>query len=214
MKKRYLSTARKNQLRPHLLTKQKNTCLFCNKEFETLPANDNYSITFEHLNKDVFENNIWNLALVHKDCNNAKKWNIDYQIIAKEQLDLNLKSVDSMSVSTTPTREPKPTSKEIDINVATFNLTEEYLRERLDVKGMDALDLNDTIYSIFYLLKQTSGHGSSETVKRTIFGFTSTAGPYDKQEDQNGNWIITKKVKKEKINSESWVKEEKQRKMI
>lgn len=197
MKRRYLSTAEKRRWLQHYLDKQENLCLFCKEQFVPNPANDLMSITYEHLDKDVFNNEEWNLALAHKRCNNEKKWNSDYQIIAKDQLELNRKSLDSLSVSKQRPDEPKPTSKEIDINIATFNLAEAYLRERLKVKAMPALDFNDTMYSIFYLLKETTGHGSSETVKRTLLGFTSTAGPYDRIKDHNGNWVIAMKTKKE-----------------
>lgn len=205
---RYLTTAEKNRYRPILLKKQENKCLFCKIEFTNVPANRNMSITAEHLDSNVFNNKFENLALAHKKCNNDKKWNIDYQLIAKAQLEENLNSFEPLSVSKQTTHEPKPTSKEIDINVATFNLAEAYLIERLKVQDKPALDFNDTMYSIFYLLKETTGHGSSETVKRTLLGFTSSAGPYDKVEDANGNWIIIKKVKKQETNPEAWVKEE------
>lgn len=210
MKRRYLSTAEKRRWLQHYLDKQESQCLFCKLDFVPNPANDLMSITYEHLDKDVFNNEEWNLALAHKKCNNEKKWNSDYQIIAKDQLELNRKTLDSLSVCKQRPDEPKPTSKEIDINVATFNLAEEYLRERLKIQNKPALDFNDTMYSIFYLLKETTGHGSSETVKRTLLGFTSTAGPYDKIQDQNGNWVIIKKVKKSEAKTESWAKNENQ----
>lgn len=207
MKRRYLSTAEKIRWKPHYLEKQDNDCIFCKEEFTNIPANKEMSITYEHLDKDVFNNEEWNLALAHKKCNDDKKWNPDYQIIAKELLEQNKRTLDSLSVCKQRPDEPKPTSKEIDINVATFNLADAYLIERLKVQNKPALDFNDTMYSIFYLLKETTGHGSSETVKRTLLGFTSTAGPYDKVKDQNGNWVIIKKVKKSDMEQQTWQKE-------
>ena len=192
---RYLTTSQKDKFKSYLLRKQNNKCLFCFDPLTPTPANNDMATTYEHLDNNVFHNDLENLALAHKRCNNDKKHNSDYQIIARDQMKSNSLAVDSLSVSDQARHEPKHTPKVVDINVAMYNITKEYLHERLVVQGKPALDFNDAAYSIFYIMKEATGHGSSETSKRHILGLCSTAAPYDKQEDQNGRWIIIKRTK-------------------
>src|SRR3990167_2247709 len=82
-------------LKPELnyLTKQNlskdGKCLFCKDPFVSTPANNSMHTTYEHLDGNTFNNDPTNLALAHKHCNNEKKHNSDYQIIARQQLQEN-----------------------------------------------------------------------------------------------------------------------------
>jgi len=189
---RYLTTSQKNRERPRLLTKQDGRCLFCKDQFVTTPANDSMQINVEHLDGNVFNNDSMNLALAHKKCNNEKKYNSDYQIIARAQLKENHNSFESLGEGETKPRLNKESSLEVDLNRAYAKLTGEYLRDRLTVQKLPAVNKKDAARSIAYIMYERVGQGSPSSAQRHIEMFTSTAGPYT-EADENGETVILKR---------------------
>ena len=190
---KYLTTCQKDNYKPALLKKQDNKCLFCRDPFVSVPANDSMKTTFEHLDNNVFNNRLENLALAHKRCNNEKRFNPDYQIIAKAQLQENHNSAESVDMCIKQSHEPKATSTEIDINVAFYKITKDFISERLLRQGKPSIEFNDTAYSVAYLMKEQTNHGSSATAKRYIMELCSTAAPFNKIEE-GGIWCIIKRT--------------------
>lgn len=188
----YLTTSQKDRLKPYLMKKQNNRCLFCKDLFVSTPANDSMKTTFEHLDNNTTHNENWNLALAHKHCNNEKKFNTDYQIIAQMQLKENHQSADSTDMCVNPSPEPKQTTKEIDINVAFYKITKEFISDRLLRQGVPELLWNDTKHSVAYLMKEQTGHGSSSTAERYLLDLTSSVAPFNKIE-HGGIWVIVKR---------------------
>jgi hypothetical protein len=124
-----------------------------------------------------------------------KKTYFEYQVKAKEKINENS---DSLYECVKITATPKEASKEIDINVAQKKLTWEYLNERLVGDKVHqapekALELNDTANSISFIFWERTGHGSSETVKRYIKDFCSSAAPF-KLVEIDGNWLIQRRT--------------------
>jgi len=64
-------------------------CLFCLLPF--VFGHKHYKVEWEHLNNDDGDHRIENLAWSHAMCNEEKKTNTDYQIIAYEKLKSNVK---------------------------------------------------------------------------------------------------------------------------
>jgi len=187
---KYLTTSQKSNLRPILLLRDKAVCIYCNDPLSSTPDSKELQITFDHLDNNPKNNERENLVLCHWKCNQLKKHYPEYQLIAQAKIDELRASVDSLGVcEATP---PKPASKEIDLNVALKKLTLQYLNDRLINQGKPALSYNDTAHSISYIMFTRTGHGSSETVKRHLNDFCSSAGPF-KAVEQDGETIILKR---------------------
>lgn len=192
-KQGYLTTSQKDQIAPYLLTRDGPNCFYCLKPFD-----DSIKIfrrTFDHLDNNAHNNEKQNLVLAHFKCNQDKKWNIDYQLMAQEKIKQNSVSFDSMRARGITTHEPKQTSKEIDINVAFYKITKDYISDRLINQGLPAILYKDTAYSVCYIMKEQTGHGSSTTAERYINALCSSAGPFF-LEEEGGLWNIKKKLVK------------------
>lgn len=189
---RYLTTVEKDRYKPGLLKKQEGKCLYCKDPFVSVPANNSMHTTVEHLDGNVFNNDPANLALAHKRCNNDKKHNSDYQIIARQQLQENHNSLDSLDARVSQTHEPKETSQQIDINVAFYHITKQFVNDRLLRQLMPEIPFNDTAESVAYLMKEQTNHGSSATAKRYLNELTSSVAPFDRIE-RGGVWYIVKR---------------------
>lgn len=185
---RYLTTSQKDRLTPYLLKRDGSNCFYCKNAFDGLSKE--LKRTFDHLDNKPMNNERENLVLCHWKCNQLKKSYPEYQILAQNKINENLVSFDSLNESEANT--PKPASKEIDLNVAMKKLTYEYLQERLIVQAKPALNFNDTAHSISYIFWNRTGHGSSETVKRHLNDFCSSAAPF-KAVEENGETVIIKR---------------------
>ena len=193
---KYLTTSKKDALRPIILRRDGSACIYCKNALISNPATKDQRTTFDHLDNNPQNNEIDNLCLVHWKCNQEKKHNAEYQVIAKQKLEENRAfdgTFDYLGVCVSQHPEPKQTSKELDINVAFFKITSDYIKEYLLNKGKPALEFNDTAYSVAYLMKDKTGHGSSATAKRYINELCSSVAPF-KLENQDGIWFIVKRT--------------------
>jgi hypothetical protein len=186
---RYLTTSQKELLTPYLLKRDAPTCFYCKKPFDGLSKE--LKRTFDHLDNNAKNNERENLVLCHWKCNQLKKSYPEFQLMAQNKIHENRVSFDSLDESEATA--PKPASKEIDLNVALKRLTYEYLNERLLAHDKPALNYNDTAHSISYIFWQRTGHGSSETVKRHLNDFCSSAAPF-KAVEENGETVIIKRI--------------------
>lgn len=188
---KYLTTSQKDKLRMYLLKRDGNKCFYCKDPFVSSPESKELRLNIDHLDNNAKHNDESNLVLCHAKCNQLKKAYPDYQIMAEAKIQELRSFVDPLRESeATP---PKPASKEIDLNVALKKLTWEYLNDRLIRQGKPALSYNDTAHSISFIMWERTGHGSSETVKRHLNDFCSTAGPF-KAVEQDGETIILKRT--------------------
>lgn len=190
MPPKYLTTSKKDSILPFLIKRDGVNCFFCVKPFQ-VGARKGDRRTIDHLDNEPTHNEVENLVLAHFTCNQIKKNSPEFQIMAETKLKENHSSFDSLSVS--EANPPKPASKEIDLNVMAKNLTWEYLRDRLITQGKPAINYNDAAHSISFLMWELTKHGSSETIKRYLNDFTSSAAPF-KALDENGVLVIVKKT--------------------
>lgn len=81
MSLRTLTTNKKDKLFAQKIREQDHKCILCNIPFEKTIV-WNVSCHFDHLNDKRTENEDTNLAIVHKECNLIKRYNIDYKVRA------------------------------------------------------------------------------------------------------------------------------------
>jgi len=193
MKTQYLTTSQKERLLPFLLQRDGVNCWYCKKPFE--PLDNKLKRTFDHLDNNRTNNDVDNLVLAHWQCNQMKKYHVEYKVMAADKRNENL---DSLNECVPISAKGKEASKEIDINVAQKKLTYEYLHEKLVGNKVrppaeSKLEFRDTASSIAYIFWERTGHGSSETVRRYINEFCSSAGPFVLVEE-NGGLFIKRRV--------------------
>ena len=189
---KYLTTSEKDRLTPFLLRRDGTNCFYCKNPFDY--TNKELKRTVDHLNDKpagTENNRPENLVLCHWQCNQLKKTYPEYQVMAQNKLHENQVSFDSLDMCEATA--PKPASKEIDLNVAIKKLTYEYLQERLVRQAKPAINYNDAAHSIAYIFWERTGHGSSETVKRHLNDFCSSAAPF-KAVYENGETVILKRT--------------------
>lgn len=178
---RQLSAKQKQEYLPILIARDGGfNCIYCKG-----PLNID-TLIFEHLNNNRNDSRIENIALAHQSCNIKKASSYDYQIIAAEKLKENESKMFVGEKIYMPT-EAKEASTEIDINVTNFEITEQFLRERITTDG--SMEFTDALNSIAYLCKKKTGHGSQQSVRNYISILTSSVGQF----------MITKNEEKKKI---------------
>jgi len=187
---KYLTTSQKDRFFPAIYERDGAYCFFCKGQFDD--SVKTLKRTFDHLDDDRTNNDISNLVLCHWKCNQLKKEYPDFKFMAADKAKELQASFDSLGVSELNARTPKTTSKEIDLNVAMKKLTKQYLFDRLVTQGKEVISWSDVCHSISYICYSEFGHGSSETIKRYLLDFTSSAGPYIRVEE-SGEWIIRKR---------------------
>ncbi len=187
---KYLTTSQKDRYKPYLLKRDGAKCFYCNDPFVSNPDIRDLKPTFDHLDNNPKNNDKQNLVLCHWKCNQLKKTYTDYQILAQEKIRESAVSFDSLSESEATA--PIPASKEIDLNVAMKKLTWEYIQDRLVRQGKPALNYNDTADSVAFIFWQKTGHGSSQSIKRYLNEFSSSAAPF-RREEQDGETLILKR---------------------
>jgi len=175
---------------------QEPTCFFCEQIF--LEGDPRWKKEWEHLNNNPEDNRPENLVWVHHLCNQKKKNNTDWQILANEKLQENIMWAESESESLgeggkTPDKNTQP-NEQIDANKTESQLAEEYLNERLlgrneNLPPETEIDYNETRDSLTYLHYKKYGHGSQNTFDRILKMLTSEAAPFDR-EKRNGRLKI------------------------
>jgi len=187
---RYLTTTQKDRYLPFIIQRDGPNCFYCGMAFS---LNDKaLRRTYDHLNNDPKYNDPQNLVLAHWSCNQTKKYNQEYIIKASAKLRENKLFVDSLGVGVYSKPEPKQASQEIDINVAFWKITKDYISERLIRQGLPSIPFNETAYSVAYMMKDQTNHGSSATAKRYLLELCSEAAPFNREE-QGGIWYIVKR---------------------
>lgn len=160
-----------------------NRCWYCKK-----PFNGKRPI-IEHLNDNRNDNRLDNLVLSCQSCNIKKISDDTMKRLSDEKLELNEKGIyvrekDLKKLSKSEER----TSNEIDINMKNFDITEKYIRDRID--SWDSVDFKDTVDSCVYLCRKNTGHGSHQCVRNYIGSLTCSVGPYQMVKEGKQKLIV------------------------
>lgn len=173
---RQLSATKKVEYLPILYSRQGGKCLYCQERFD-----DFKDAVFDHLNNDRGDNRLENLCLVHQRCNIKKATNIDYQIIANEQLKKNEDAVLSERKKIEDAT-GLDAGTEININVNNYNIAEQFLRERIQADG--SIEFSEALDSIVYLCKNRTGHGSHQAARNYLKTLVSPLAPFMISKDE------------------------------
>jgi len=96
------------------------TCVYCDNELDL----DNCAIA--HLDDNPKNNNDWNHALAHQECNIQAIDNFDYKIKAQERIRLNHSKIYSPRIEI----KNENVSTEVEINKSNREIALQYLSER------------------------------------------------------------------------------------
>jgi len=173
-------------------------CFYCKQEF--IDRDPDYQKEFEHLNNNDSDNRPENLVWAHSKCNELKKNNVEWQVLAHEKLRKNerwyFESVGEggRERSNTAHTQVQP-NEQIDANADASNEAEKYLAERLLPQGGriaidDKLDFNEASHVITYRCYKKHGHGSQNTITRILKMLTCEDSPFERVKIDGRTWIV------------------------
>lgn len=183
-----VTTKQKRNWRSILIRYYGYVCFYCMGIFvpEYLPLSEEW----DHLNDKEWDNRIENLVFAHRECNNKKKDNSDWQILAKEQLKQNEKSGVLARECEREKINHRPTTlypEEIYSNAEFIKIAQEYLAENLSVD--DRIPYKSTLDAIAMKCFKAVGHGTPKTLRDIIDMLASTEGNYEIMRDGGKRWI-------------------------
>jgi len=158
-------------------------CFYCKNELSIK------KLAYDHLNNNRTDNRVENLVLCHLACNIKKIHTPDFQIMAIEKLKLNEELFSVCERKKTKT--DFDNTSEIGINIGTYELVETYLNNETQNDGH--VLFNDALYSIVYICKQKTGHGSEPAVRRHLNTVTSSVAPYELSRNDSNEKIIVRR---------------------
>ena len=150
-------------------------CFYCKKERPNI---------LEHLDDNRNHNTLENFVNSHQVCNVAKKFNIDYEVMAQDKLKQNQLT----PFIPTEDNESEEASTEIKISKNSYDITEQYLAEKILTDG--SITWHDALYGSVYKCKKLTGYGSVQCVRNYLYTLTSPEGPFMKTKDENKKPII------------------------
>ena len=195
-----LTTNKKDKIFAQKIEEQDHKCILCNMPFEkTIVWNE--SCCFDHLNDKRTENEDSNLAIVHRECNLMKRFNIDYKVRA---LDWKKHLESQISLSQCEGEKKADTHKQIDpdeldegnINLIVNKLAKSQLEELLPENSKVQIPYSRILNNIHYLLiKQTGGRGSEQASRRALNNLVkSEYSDYELKKLGRGNNIIQRRI--------------------
>jgi len=157
-----------------------DNCLYCVK-----PLGKKFIL--EHLNSKRTDNRLENYALAHQHCNLLKAHNTDYDLIAQAKLKEN----ETNLFIPTEDNESEEASTEIKISKNNFEITEQYLSEKILTD--DSITWHDALYGSTFKCKKLTGYGSVQCIRNYLYILTSPESPFMKTKDKNKKPIIVRR---------------------
>lgn len=169
-----LPQSKKDKWLPLLLLRDGKDCLYCK---QPLTVDD---LDYDHLDNDDTHNEFVNFGLVHHKCNCEKRNSPEFQIIAKEKLDENKKTIPlymggRKNLLVDP-EERQEQSLEMKVRTDTYNITKQWLDEHINIDG--EIEYKDAIDSIAYYSMEKTGHGSPKVIRSHIDALCSSIGRF------------------------------------
>lgn len=198
-----LTSNKKDKLFPIKLKEQNHKCILCNLPFEKSIV-WNTSCCFDHLNdKREYENEDTNLAVVHKECNLMKRYNIDLKVRADMWRDhlisqISLSQCEGGGEKKTDTHKQKDVDElnEGNINLIVNKLAKSQLEEFLPENSKDQIPYSKILNNIHYLLvEETGGRGSQQASRRALDNLVkSEYSDFELKKLGRGNKIIQRRI--------------------
>ncbi len=176
---------------------QTHVCFFCEQRF--IDHDPRYCKEWEHLNNNDDDNRPENMVWAHAICNEKKKYNPDWQILASEKLKKNVKFHSDLlreSEREGSFSAHKETSDEADVSAVIVQHAIQFLaRELLPQNGKEPqrkeLALKEAVECVDYLVKKdTNGRGSHAAVQRHIESLSCTISKEYERKTIKGKQII------------------------
>ncbi len=187
-----LTATQKDKKLPVILGRDGNMCLFCEQRF--IIGNPKWRRVIDHLNNNEQDNRVENLGVVHAYCNEQKKNNIEFQVMASEKLKENTLSCESLSEGEKKDDTHTDELNEGDINQIINKLVFAELESQLPKGSKNTISYTQTLRGITYLvIKQTHGRGSETSVRRSIDAHCSKYAEWEDQKEGRGNRIIKRR---------------------
>jgi len=167
----------------YLIQRDGNRCVFVNHEL------DPKDCEIEHLDNNPSNNENWNLALTCHKHNCEKKDNSDFQIIAQEKIKQNKSQI---FIQKLEDHSPREASTEIQININSRQIAEQFITERVQADGHT--DYDDALNSITFKCQKQTGHGSQQSTRNYIASLTCSIAPFMIIKNDEGKKIIVKRT--------------------
>ena len=132
------------------------------------------------------------MCYIHWICNQKKKNDTDLQIYAQELIKNNKEWFEQNDFESLRAREIKSDvdeHTEIDLNVAHYEITENFLTEKITNEN-PRIHLSDAINSITLRAKKLTGHGSVQSVKNYLNVLSSSEGNYKIEKIEGKRYIL------------------------
>ena len=163
-------------------------CLYCPE-----PFTDTHKVEWEHLDNDIYNDEIWNLTFAHHECNNRKKLEGDLQILAQQKIISNKRYVFAREGTLADTGTTKEVTTQQEINKTNMRITKQFLLEHTITN--DELLLKDVVNAIVDICQNNNDTGSQSAVYRYIDSLTNPfTGKYTISVNSKGQNIIRRRI--------------------
>lgn len=183
-----LTHTRKIKYFPIMVERDGYKCFYCKDEFT-----DTHPYEYDHLNDNPDDTRLENVVLCHRECNNKKKNNAEWQIISREKLLQNEKSVlaSERKLADAGSIEELTSSQETSNIVRPIAL--QWIQEHLLIDG--EIVLKYTVPAIVNLSQKQVKRGSHAAVRRYIEEWTNPYnGQFTLSKNDSGENVIRKRT--------------------
>ena len=172
-------------------------CFFCEQRF--IEHDPRWCQEWEHLNNNDDDNRPENMVWAHAQCNEKKKYNAEWQVLAADKLKKNVKFHSDLLRESERERSfsaHKETSDEADVSAVIVQhaiqfLAQELLPQQGNEPKRKQLPLKEAVECVDYLVKKdTNGRGSHPSVQRHLESLTCTISKEYERRTIKGKWII------------------------
>jgi len=183
----YLRRKQKQDYLPRLIELQRGfRCFYCHEELGT----DDRLWIYEHLDNDRQHNDFENIRIAHQSCNVEKQNNIEYRMMAINELEhVSEKSLRERKVE--DKEDEKEYSSEIAIHIQGTNYSKQFVEEHVTTDG--ELDKIDALWAIVNDLNEKYGHGSEQAVRRYLNALCSITGKFMIIRNDKGRRVIVRR---------------------
>lgn len=168
-------------------------CFFCGDRFV---EGDKYlDRTYHHLDKNIKNDELWNLVLAHNICNIKVENYIEWQVISQDKMLWNINhqpTVEQVKMATDSLMRDG-VGIMIELNVHHMKICEEYLKEKLAVEPF--LRFSDVQASCTFLCREETGHGSLQSTRNYLLVLCAEEATYERVK-LSGVTIIRKRAGK------------------
>ena len=184
---KHFSHQEKRRLHTYLIWRDGNKCIYCKKSFR-----NSREPIIEHLNNDRSDNRRDNLAYAHQKCNVLKGTQNDGKFLEIGLLKLEENELHNYVGESFLEKEPKKdASTEIEINHKCYEITEQYLTDKILEKVW--IPYKGVIHNISFLAIQKTGHGSVQSIRSHLMILTSDDAPFEIMNDEKEGKIIRRR---------------------